>query len=56
MGVSKQFYYENDSFSLRYDDTFNALNSFKNSTFDMIFANPPYFLSDNGITCSGGKG
>ena len=42
MGVSKKFYYENDSFSLIYDDTFNALNSFENSTFDMIFADPPY--------------
>ncbi len=55
MGVSKKFYYENDSFSLIYDDTFNALNSFENSTFDMIFADPPYFLSDDGITCNGGK-
>ena len=55
MGVSKKFYYENDSFSLIYDDTFNALNSFENRTFDMIFADPPYFLSDDGITCSGGK-
>ena len=55
MGVSKKFYYENDSFSLIYDDTFNALNSFENSTFDMIFADPPYFLSNDGITCSGGK-
>lgn len=55
MGVSKKFYYENDSFSLIYDDTFNALNSFENSTFDMIFADPPYFLSSDGITCSGGK-
>lgn len=24
-------------------------------TFDMIFADPPYFLSNNGITCSAGK-
>lgn len=55
MGVSKKFYYENDSFSLIYDDTFNALNLFENSTFDMIFADPPYFLSDDGITCNGGK-
>ena len=25
------------------------------SSFDMIFADPPYFLSNDGITCSGGK-
>ena len=55
MGVSKKFYYKNDSFSLINDDTFNALSSFENSTFDMIFADPPYFLSNNGITCNGGK-
>ena len=55
MGVSKKFYYKNDSFSLINDDTFNALSSFENSTFDMIFADPLYFLSNNGITCNGGK-
>ena len=36
MGISKKFYYKNDSFSLINDDTFNALDSFENSTFDMI--------------------
>ena len=55
MGISKKFYYKNDNFSLINDDTFNALDSFENSTFDMIFADPPYFLSSDGITCSGGK-
>ena len=50
-----KFYYQNDSFSLINDDTFNALNNFETSMFDMIFADPPYFLSSNGITCSGGK-
>ena len=55
MGISKKFYYKNDNFSLINDDTFNALKNFEEKTFDMIFADPPYFLSDNGITCSGGK-
>mgnify|MGYP001043788147 FL=1 len=55
MGVSKKFYYENDSFSLINDDTFNALNSFEDSTFDMIFADPPYFLSSGGVSCHSGK-
>ena len=50
-----KFYYQIDSFSLINDDTFNALNNFETSMFDMIFADPPYFLSSNGITCSGGK-
>lgn len=55
MELSNNFYYEDGSFSLIFDDTFNALKQFKSKTFDMIFADPPYFLSNDGITCSGGK-
>ncbi|MBT3393076.1 MAG: site-specific DNA-methyltransferase [Elusimicrobiaceae bacterium] len=31
------------------------LNKHKEGVFDCIFADPPYFLSNNGITCSNGK-
>ena len=55
MEFSNKFYYKDGSFSLINDDTFNALNAFENNTFDMIFADPPYFLSNDGITCSAGK-
>lgn len=55
MELSNKFYYKDGSFSLINDDTFDALNKFNNNTFDMIFADPPYFLSNNGITCNGGK-
>ena len=55
MELSNNFYYKDGSFSLINDDTFNALKQFESKTFDMIFADPPYFLSNNGITCSGGK-
>lgn len=55
MEYSGKFYYKNDSFSLINDDTFNVLNNFDTNMFDMIFADPPYFLSSNGITCSSGK-
>lgn len=55
MGLSSKLYYKDGSFSLINDDTFNALNNFDDNTFDMIFADPPYFLSGDGITCSGGK-
>ena len=51
----KKFYYENENFKLINNDTFKALQKFEDKAFDMIFADPPYFLSDNGITCSGGK-
>lgn len=55
MEYTGKFYYKNGSFSLINNDTFNALNNFADNTFDMIFADPPYFLSNDGITCSGGK-
>ena len=55
MESSNRFYFREGSFKLINDDTFNALKNFEEKTFDMIFADPPYFLSNNGITCSGGK-
>ncbi len=36
-------------------DTFLALQQMTKECIDMIFADPPYFLSDDGISCSGGK-
>lgn len=55
MELSNRFYFREGSFKLINDDTFNAIKNFEEKTFDMIFADPPYFLSNNGITCSGGK-
>ena len=48
-------YFESDSFKLIYNDIFKAIKKFEDKSIDMIFADPPYFLSGNGITCSGGK-
>ncbi|HXK45564.1 MAG TPA: DNA methyltransferase, partial [bacterium] len=31
------------------------LEKFQDGIFDMIFADPPYFLSNGGITCHAGK-
>ena len=50
-----KFYFEEGCFKLIDDDTFNTLKQFDSKSFDMIFADPPYFLSNDGITCSGGK-
>lgn len=36
-------------------DTFEALEKMLPEKIDMIFADPPYFLSNNGITFSGGR-
>ncbi|MCQ2522102.1 MAG: site-specific DNA-methyltransferase [Lachnospiraceae bacterium] len=52
---SEKIYYEDDLSVLVFDDTFNALKKIKPGTIDMIFSDPPYFLSNDGVTCSGGK-
>ena len=48
-------YYKDNTSALFLSDTFEALENMKPECIDMIFADPPYFLSNNGITCSGGK-
>ena len=51
-----QSYYKSDSrdFTILHGDTFELLKQF-NFKFDMIFADPPYFLSNGGISCQAGK-
>lgn len=50
-----KYYFETDNFKLIYNDVFKAIKKFEDKSIDMIFADPPYFLSNDGITCSGGK-
>lgn len=50
-----KFFYEDSCFKLINDDCFKVLKEIDDKSFDMIFADPPYFLSNDGITCSGGK-
>ncbi len=48
--------YTNDKeIELIYGDAFEILPTWKEKSVDMIFVDPPYFLSNGGITCSGGK-
>ncbi len=42
------------NFTLLYDDCFEVLPEFE-FQFDMIFADPPYFLSNDGLTIQNGK-
>ena len=49
------YYYEEDNFKLIHGDSLEVLKQIKSRSIDMIFADPPYFLSGDGITCSGGK-
>jgi site-specific DNA-methyltransferase (adenine-specific) len=48
-------YFEDESSILLCADTFRTLSKLKESSVDMIFADPPYFLSNDGITCQAGK-
>lgn len=48
-------YYSDANSALYLCDTFEALKMCQTECADTIFADPPYFLSNGGISCSGGK-
>jgi len=45
---------KDENFTLLHDDCFEVLTEF-NFGFDMVFADPPYFLSNDGLTIQNGK-
>ena len=53
--MKKKYYYDNDDFKLILGDSLKKLKNIESKSIDMIFADPPYFLSGDGISCSGGK-
>jgi len=55
--ISLEPYYENEERSamLFHGDCLEILPEFPNNFADMIFADPPYFLSNGGITCHAGR-
>lgn len=53
--MSTKYYYDSENFKLILGDSFKELKKIEEKSIDMIFADPPYFLSGDGITCSGGK-
>lgn len=44
-----------DDFTLINGDCFKVLKNMEPNSVDMIFADPPYFLSNGGVTCHSGK-
>ena len=48
-------YYHKEKAILVHADTFELLSQMKPESMDMIFADPPYFLSNGGISNSGGQ-
>ncbi len=50
-----KYCYDRDNFKLIQGDSLSILKKMDPKSVDMIFADPPYFLSGDGITCSAGK-
>jgi len=48
-------YYETEDVKLIEGDSFEILPKMRAESIDMVFADPPYFLSNNGVTCKSGK-
>ena len=48
-------YFKDNTFVLYNNNCIEAMKQFKTNSIDMIFADPPYMLSNDGITCQAGK-
>jgi site-specific DNA-methyltransferase (adenine-specific) len=50
-------YYQDDNrgLTLYQGDSLELLESLPAESFDMVFADPPYFLSNGGVTCQSGR-
>ncbi len=48
-------YFQEKDIALYLGDSLKIMKTFTDNSFDLIFADPPYFLSNGGITCKSGK-
>ena len=55
MVSKKSVYFQDGDFTLLKGDSFKLLKQIEPKSVDMIFADPPYFLSSGGISCQAGK-
>ena len=51
----QDFFYEDISSYLIHGDSLKLLSKMNPECIDMVFADPPYFLSNDGITCKSGR-
>ncbi|MCK9310358.1 MAG: site-specific DNA-methyltransferase [Candidatus Cloacimonetes bacterium] len=51
----KKAYYEEEGFVLYQGDSNKVIRQLESKSVDMIFADPPYFLSNGGVSCHSGK-
>ena len=54
-GKQQQYFYKNLFAQIIHGDSLQILSKILPESIDMIFADPPYFLSNDGVTCKGGK-
>ncbi|HEY5124696.1 MAG TPA: hypothetical protein VIK14_13275 [Ignavibacteria bacterium] len=47
--------FKTDDFCLYHNDCLSVMSCFPDNCVDMIFADPPYMLSNNGFTCHAGR-
>lgn len=52
---NQKCYYDNSCAQLICGDALTVLKNLKRESIDMIFADPPYFLSNDGVTCKSGR-
>jgi 16S rRNA G966 N2-methylase RsmD len=48
--IAEQAYFQSGAFTLLHDDAVRALSQLSENSVDMIFADPPYNLSNGGFT------
>ena len=53
--MSVEYYYQQKDFMLYLGNCLQILPEFKSESVQLVFADPPYFLSNDGITCKSGK-
>jgi len=53
--LRETLFFEEDGFKLYKGNCLDILPEIKENSIDLIFADPPYFLSNGGITCKAGK-
>jgi len=54
-GIDPYYADDDGQFTLYKADALEFLPELSDEQFDMVFADPPYFLSDDGITCESGE-
>jgi site-specific DNA-methyltransferase (adenine-specific) len=55
--IEIKYFYQNENYNLKliHGNSLEILKRLDEESFDMVFADPPYFLSNDGITCKNGK-